>query len=52
MLWWWLVLPSSVIVGVPTFLLDGWPLGGIQEEFTMRSLLQRFVRKRQRQTES
>jgi membrane-bound ClpP family serine protease len=23
MLWWWLVLPSSVIVGVPTFLLLG-----------------------------
>jgi predicted DsbA family dithiol-disulfide isomerase len=39
------------VTGVPTFLLDGWPLGGIQEDFTMRSLFQRFVRKRERDGE-
>jgi predicted DsbA family dithiol-disulfide isomerase len=37
------------VTGVPTFLLDSWPLGGIQEEFTMRSLFRRFVRKRERE---
>jgi predicted DsbA family dithiol-disulfide isomerase len=34
------------VTGVPTFMLGGWPVGGIQEEATMRSLLSRFARKR------
>jgi predicted DsbA family dithiol-disulfide isomerase len=36
------------VSGVPTFLLDGWPIGGIQEERTMRSLLGRYAARRRR----
>ena len=34
------------VTGVPTFMLDGWPLGGIQEEPTMLSLLSRWATRR------
>ena len=31
------------VTGVPTFMLDGWPIGGIQTDETMRSLLGRYA---------
>jgi predicted DsbA family dithiol-disulfide isomerase len=31
--------------GVPTFLLDRWPMGGIQEPATMLRMLERFARR-------
>lgn len=34
------------VTGVPTFLLDEWPFGGIQHPDTMRSLLARWAAKR------
>ena len=34
------------VTGVPTFVLGGWPLGGIQEDATMRSLFTRYAAKR------
>jgi predicted DsbA family dithiol-disulfide isomerase len=37
---------EAQVTGVPTFLFDGWPLGGIQEEATMRSLFERYARKK------
>ena len=36
------------VSGVPTFLLDRWPIGGIQEERTMLSLLGRYAARRRR----
>jgi predicted DsbA family dithiol-disulfide isomerase len=39
---------SIGVTGVPTFMLDDWPFGGIQEESTMRSLFQRYVQKKTR----
>ena len=33
------------VTGVPTFLLGEWPIGGIQEEAVMRSLLERWAAK-------
>jgi predicted DsbA family dithiol-disulfide isomerase len=36
------------VSGVPTFLLDGWPIGGIQEERTMLSLLGRYAARHRR----
>lgn len=33
------------VSGVPTFLLDRWPMGGIQEPATMLALLDRFARR-------
>jgi predicted DsbA family dithiol-disulfide isomerase len=33
------------INGVPTFLLDRWPMGGIQEPATMLRMLERFARR-------
>lgn len=33
------------VQGVPTFMLGEWPMGGIQEDDTMRALLSRYVRK-------
>ena len=38
------------VTGVPTFLLDRYPFGGIQEEATMRSLLGRWAAKQRGQT--
>ena len=34
------------VSGVPTFLLDRWPMGGIQEPPTMVALLDRFARRK------
>jgi predicted DsbA family dithiol-disulfide isomerase len=34
------------VTGVPTFMLDGWALGGIQEDATMLSLLGRWAARR------
>lgn len=31
------------VTGVPTLMLDGWPLGGIHADATMRSMLARFA---------
>ncbi len=35
------------VTGLPTFMLGRWPMGGIQDDNTMRALLGRFVRKAQ-----
>jgi predicted DsbA family dithiol-disulfide isomerase len=34
---------DAMVTGVPTFMLGPWPFGGIQEDETMRSILQRFA---------
>jgi len=34
------------INGVPTFMFDNWPVGGIQEDRTMLTLFQRYARKK------
>ncbi|MFP6641539.1 MAG: CoA-binding protein, partial [Myxococcota bacterium] len=34
---------EQMVTGVPTFMLGPWPMGGIQEEETMRSLLGRWA---------
>jgi predicted DsbA family dithiol-disulfide isomerase len=39
------------ISGVPTFLLDQWPMGGIQEPPTMLALLERFARRQREASE-
>jgi len=36
------------VTGVPTFLLGEWPIGGIQQERVMRSLLERWAAKARR----
>jgi len=36
---------ESMVSGVPTFMLGRWPVGGIQSDDTMRSLLGRFAAK-------
>jgi predicted DsbA family dithiol-disulfide isomerase len=33
------------VTGLPTFMLGAWPMGGIQDDDTMRALLGRFARK-------
>ena len=38
-----LLAAEAGVTGVPTFMLGEWPIGGIQEESTMRSLLGRYV---------
>jgi predicted DsbA family dithiol-disulfide isomerase len=37
---------AADVTGVPTFVMGEFPLGGIQEDFTMRSLFTRYARKR------
>lgn len=37
------------VTSVPTFMLDEWPMAGIQTEETMRSLLGRFVERKRRE---
>ena len=34
------------VTGVPTFMLDRWPFGGIQNEDTLRSIFRRYVERR------
>jgi predicted DsbA family dithiol-disulfide isomerase len=36
---------AEQVTGVPTFMLGGWPVGGIQEDSVMRSLLGRWAAK-------
>jgi len=40
------VAEDQGVTGVPTLLLDAWPLGGIQTPETMRLLLERWVRRK------
>jgi predicted DsbA family dithiol-disulfide isomerase len=37
---------AADVAGVPTFVLGEFPLGGIQEDYTMRSLFTRYARRR------
>jgi predicted DsbA family dithiol-disulfide isomerase len=39
---------AEEVTGVPTFMLGGWPVGGIQEDSVMRSLLGRWAAKTRR----
>jgi predicted DsbA family dithiol-disulfide isomerase len=39
---------EELVTGVPTFMLGSWPLGGIQEESTMRAVLSRFASRARR----
>ena len=39
---------EQMVTGVPTFMLESWPFGGIQNEDTMRSILTRFALKRRK----
>jgi predicted DsbA family dithiol-disulfide isomerase len=39
---------AQEVTGVPTFMLDAWAFGGIQSRETMRSILERWVRRRSR----
>ncbi len=36
---------DAMVTGVPTFMLAGWPMGGIQDDDTMVSLICRFARR-------
>jgi predicted DsbA family dithiol-disulfide isomerase len=40
---------AAEVTGVPTFMLDGWPFGGIQQEFTMRQILSRWAARKRDQ---
>jgi len=39
---------AAEVTGLPTLLLDGWPIGGIQEPWVMRSMLERWATRRRR----
>lgn len=39
------------VTGVPTFMLDRWPFGGIQNEDTLRSIFGRYVSRRRARQE-
>jgi hypothetical protein len=41
-----------MVTGVPTFMLAEWPMGGIQDDETMVSLINRFARRRRERTAS
>lgn len=45
-----LLAAAEEVTGVPTFMLDRWAFGGIQSPETMRSILERWVSRRDRQT--
>ena len=45
-----LLAAEADVLGVPTFMLDTWPVGGIQDERTMRSVFTRFARKKREAT--
>ncbi len=36
---------DQAVTGVPTFMLDSWPFGGIQEDATMESIFRRWAKK-------
>ena len=38
-----LLATEANVSGVPTFMLGEWPLGGIQDEQTMRSVFRRYA---------
>lgn len=40
---------SKGIQGVPTFLVDSWPMAGIQDDQSMTAFFERYVRKRKRE---
>ena len=40
---------DAQVCGVPTLMLDEWPIGGIQDERTTLHLLDRYVRKKERE---
>lgn len=42
---------AAAVTGVPTFMLDDWPLGGIQSDDTMRSIFRRWAERRGRRSE-
>ncbi len=37
---------ANEVTGVPTFMLDAWPFGGIQSRQTMRATFQRWIQRR------
>jgi predicted DsbA family dithiol-disulfide isomerase len=37
---------QEMVIGVPTFMLDSWPFGGIQDDETMVAILTRFSERR------
>jgi len=39
------IAQEAGVTGVPTFILGDWPMGGIQEDATMRALFKKFVAK-------
>jgi len=39
---------EAMVTGVPTFMLGPWPLGGIHDELTLRSMLGRFAERQRR----
>ena len=45
-----LLAVEADVLGVPTFMLGAWPVGGIQDERTMRSVFTRFARKKREAT--
>ena len=34
---------EAEVTGVPTLMLDGWPIGGIQDDATMLAVLRRYA---------
>lgn len=42
---------EEMVTGVPTFMLDSWPFGGIQQDDTMVSILTRFAKRRRERDE-
>ena len=45
-----LAASAEQVTGVPTYMLGGWPVGGIQEDSVMRSLLGRWAEKMRRES--
>ena len=41
---------AAGVRAVPTFLVDRWPMGGIQDDYAMTCFFERYVRKRRRET--
>jgi predicted DsbA family dithiol-disulfide isomerase len=43
---------EAEVTGVPTFMLGSWPLGGIQDERSMRLILERFAARQRKRAEA
>jgi predicted DsbA family dithiol-disulfide isomerase len=43
---------EAEVTGVPTFMLGAWPLGGIQDEQSMRLILERFAARQRERAEA